>query len=154
LAKTLIAYSTRGGVTKESANTIARVLKEKYGLEVDVVDLRKNHKSDISKYLNIVVGGGVRAGRIYGEALKFLDHDFGDRKVAFFISTMEVDEKARPLAEEKYIKKTLKKRPNLKPVASTLLGGRFKIFGRTFESPTGISNVEAWAEELGARLDK
>jgi hypothetical protein len=67
---------------------------------------------------------------------------------------MEVDEKARPLAEEKYIKKTLEKRPNLKLVASTLLGGRFKIFGRTFESPTGVSNVEAWAEELGARLDE
>ncbi len=154
MAKTLIAYATKGGVTRESANTIASVLREKHGLEVDVVNLAKNHKPDISVYRNIVVGGGVRAGRIYGDALKFLDQDFGDRKVAFFISTMEVDEKQRPLAEDKYIKATLEKRPKLKLITATLLGERFKFFGRTFESATGVANVEAWADELGLKLEK
>ena len=47
MAKTLIAYVSKGGVTGEYANVIAGVLREKYGLVVDVVDVGKNHSPDI-----------------------------------------------------------------------------------------------------------
>ena len=153
MAKTLIAYTTRGGATKESADKIASVLREKHGVEVDVVDLVKNHKPDISKYRNIVVGGGVRAGRIYGEALRFLDQDFGDRRVAFYVSTMEQDEKQRPVAEEKYIKATLVKFPNLKPVSASLFGGKFSFLWWK-GSNLDLSKVEAWADDVASKLEK
>ena len=39
--KTLIAYETKGGVTEESARKIADVLRSKYHLEVDLVDLKE-----------------------------------------------------------------------------------------------------------------
>jgi menaquinone-dependent protoporphyrinogen IX oxidase len=39
MAKTLIAYASKGGVTREYANVIVGVLREKCGLVVDVVDL-------------------------------------------------------------------------------------------------------------------
>lgn len=41
--KTLIAYVTKGGVTEEAASEIATVLRDKYELEVDLVNLRKTH---------------------------------------------------------------------------------------------------------------
>ena len=154
MAKTLIAYVSKGGVTGEYANVIAGVLREKYGLVVDVVDVGKNHSPDISGYRNVVVGSGVRMQRVYGEALKFLDQELGDRKVALFISTMEVDEKARPEAENKYIKNTLAIHPNLEPVATTLFGGRMKMLGRTTGDFTDMSKASAWADELGSKLEK
>lgn len=40
--KTLIAYVTKGGVTGEYASIIASILREKYGHEVDLVNLREN----------------------------------------------------------------------------------------------------------------
>ena len=42
---------------------------------------------DLTQYRNIVVGGGVRGGRVYGKALKFLENDFTGKKVAFYISS-------------------------------------------------------------------
>lgn len=39
--RTLIAYVTKGGVTEETASVIANVLRDKYGFQVDVVNLRR-----------------------------------------------------------------------------------------------------------------
>ena len=39
--RTLIAPFTKGGVTEEYASEIANVLREKYGFDVDIVDLKK-----------------------------------------------------------------------------------------------------------------
>jgi menaquinone-dependent protoporphyrinogen IX oxidase len=40
--KTLIAYVTKGGVTEEAAREVVDVLRGKYGLEVDLINLKKN----------------------------------------------------------------------------------------------------------------
>ena len=45
--KTLIAYETKGGATEESARKIAEVLRSKYQLEVDLVDLKEQKMPDL-----------------------------------------------------------------------------------------------------------
>jgi menaquinone-dependent protoporphyrinogen IX oxidase len=82
--KTLIAYVTKGGATEESGYIIAETLRDKHGLQVDLVNLKKNSAPDLSQYGNVIVGSGVRIGRVYKEALRFLEKDFGDKKKCHF----------------------------------------------------------------------
>jgi menaquinone-dependent protoporphyrinogen IX oxidase len=50
------------GAAAEAASEIATVLRKKYDLEVDVVDLKKSPSPDLERYKNIVIGSGVRMG--------------------------------------------------------------------------------------------
>ena len=70
IGKTLIAYESKGGATEEAARKIAETLRSKFQLEVDLVDLKKQKVFDLSLYQNIIIGGGVRGGRVYGKARK------------------------------------------------------------------------------------
>ena len=88
--KTLIAYVTKGGVTEEAAHAITEVLRDQYGLEVDLVNLKKDSSPNLAQYKNIIVGSGVRGGKVYKEALEFLKKDFGDNRIAFFVSSTNV----------------------------------------------------------------
>ena len=54
-----------------------------------MVNLKKNSAPDLSQYGNVIVGSGVRIGKVYKEALRFLEKDFGDKRVAFFLSSAE-----------------------------------------------------------------
>jgi len=45
--KTLIAHATKGGVTEEAASLIAEILRNKYNLEVDTVNLGKTARPDL-----------------------------------------------------------------------------------------------------------
>ena len=82
--KTLVAYRSKGGATEQAAKTISEVLRAKFNLDVDLVDLGKKRPPDITTYRNIVVGAGVRTGKIYKEALELLRQDFTGKKLAFF----------------------------------------------------------------------
>ncbi len=150
--KTLIAYATKGGVTEESAEIIARVLSDKFKLQVDTINIRKNRPPDITEYENIIIGSGVRIGRWYKQALKFLKNDFGAKKIAIFLSSCEAgDPKNHDQAITKYIKKVLAKHPHIKPIATEAFGGRMKFFGKGVDNHDA-DKVRAWAEELGKRL--
>jgi menaquinone-dependent protoporphyrinogen IX oxidase len=85
--KTLIAYQSKGGATEEAARKIAEVLRSKFQLEVDLVDLNEQKPPDVSLYQNIVVGGGVRFGKVYSKTLNFLKNDLSGKKIAFFTSS-------------------------------------------------------------------
>jgi menaquinone-dependent protoporphyrinogen IX oxidase len=61
----MVAHVTKGGVTEEVARVIAEVLRDKYGLEVDLVNLKKNSSPDLAQYKNVIVGSGVRVGKVY-----------------------------------------------------------------------------------------
>ena len=67
---------------------------------------------------------------------------------------MEQDEKQRPLADVKYIKTTLDKYPNLKPVSTALFGGKYNILGLFKGSNNDLSKVEAWADDLASKLEE
>jgi menaquinone-dependent protoporphyrinogen oxidase len=148
--KTLVAYATKGGVTEESANIIASVLRDKHNLEVDVINLTKNPKPDISQYRNVVIGSGIRIGKWYKQALKLLESDFHDKKVALFLSSCEAGESDKHKQSiTKYITKILEKYPHVKPVAAEAFGGRMKIFGKMITDNYDVEKVKTWIEEVG-----
>jgi len=151
--KTLIAYQTKGGATEEAARKIADVLRSKCQLEVDLVDLKEQKTPDLSQYRNFVVGGGVRGGRVYGKALKFLKNDFSGKRVAFFVSSSWAGTPGSyENAKARFVENTLAKYPNVNPVATEAFGGRIKIMGKTMVDNTDSAKVEAWAEELGKKF--
>ncbi len=151
--KTLIAYETKGGATEEAARKIADVLRNKFQLDVDLVDLGKQKVQDCSMYQNIVVGGGVRAGKVYDKALKCLENDYEGKKVAFFVSSGQAGNAASYAdAKAKFVEGTLAKYPKVNAVSTEAFGGRIKILGKTVSDSTDLSRVEAWAEELGKKF--
>jgi len=151
--RTLVAYVTKGGVTEEAASVISSVLRDKYGLVVDVVNLRENFSPDLAKYANVIIGSGVRMQKVYKETLKFLENDFGDKRVAIFLSSAEAgDPKSYDQAITKYIKNVLAKYPQVKPVAAEAFGGRMTILGKTVSDSRDMEKVRVWAEELGKKL--
>ena len=151
--KTLIAYVTKQGATEQSAIKIADILHSKYELDVDLVNLEERKPLDLTWYQNIVIGSGVRAGKVYGKALKFLKNDLVSKKVAFFVSSAWAgtpgsyeDAKAR------FVDKTLAKYLKIEPVSTEAFGGRIRYFRKTMVDNTDPTKVETWAEELGKRF--
>jgi menaquinone-dependent protoporphyrinogen oxidase len=152
MKKTLIAYASKSGATEQAAKIVADVLKDKHGLEVELVNLRKE-SADLAQYHNVVVGAGVRAGKVYSEALGFLKQDFGNRKLAFFVCCgAGGDPNKREEACSKYITKVLADYPNLKAVATEAFGGRMKMLGKTLFDNIDPDKIRAWAETLGSKL--
>lgn len=58
--KTLIAYATKHGCTEKCA----KMLKDELNGQVDLINLEKENKVDLSLYDQVVIGGSVYAGRI------------------------------------------------------------------------------------------
>jgi len=151
--KTLIAYVSKGGATEEATRKIAETLRSKFGLEVDLVDLKEQKPSDLSMYQNVIIGGGVRGGRVYGKALRFLENDLTGKKVAFFVSSSWAGTPGSyDNAKAKFVEKTLAKYPKINPVSTGAFGGRIRYFGKTMIDNTDLAKVEAWAEELGKKF--
>jgi len=149
--KTLVAYASKGGVTRENAEIIAETLREK-GFEVDLADLGSS-RPDITPYANVIVGGGVRVQRVYRQARSFLKKDFGERKVAWFVCSLEVGEDRKsPDARRKYITNLLAKYPNLKVVDSAAFGGRMNMFGKRVPDFRDPELVKKWAASLASKL--
>jgi menaquinone-dependent protoporphyrinogen IX oxidase len=151
--KTLIAYQTKQGASKQAAEKIAQTLRVKFNLEVDVVDLDKQNTLDLVQYCNVVVGAGVRGGRIYGKATRFLKNDLAGKKVAFFVSSSWAGTPgSHDNAKARLVDKPITKYPQLTIVSTEAFGGRIRYFRRTMLDSTNPVIVEAWAEELGKKF--
>ena len=152
MQKTLVAYASKSGATKEAAEVIAEELRSKFNSEVDFVDLRKC-SPNLAGYGNVVVGSGVRAGKVYGEALEFLKKDFGDRKVAFFVCCGGAgDPKKYDESCTKYVAEVLAKYPNLKTVATEAFGGKMTVLGKKLFDNFDPEKIRAWTQTLGSKL--
>jgi menaquinone-dependent protoporphyrinogen oxidase len=155
MKKTLIAYATKSGVTGESANIIANVLREKYGFSVDVVDLKEQPKPELAKYDNVFIGSGIRMGRWYKRAKNLLESDFKGKNVFIFLSACSAgDPKSHDEAVSKYLNTVLAKYPHVKPVATAAFGGRMKMFGKVQSDTCDPEKVRLWAEEVGKKLSR
>lgn len=114
-----------------------------------MVNLRKILSPDFTQYKNVIIRSGVRVQRVYKEALRFLEKDFGDRRVAIFLSSAEAgNPKSYNDAITKFIKNVLAKYPHIKLIAAEVFGGRIKIFELTVSDDRDMKKVMAWAEEL------
>jgi len=129
--KALIVYGTRYGATESTSEEIAKVLKGE-GLEVKVVNAKKEKVNDISPYDLIIIGSGMQIGKWTAEPEKFLDQfqkELANKKVAVFVSsgaqafieyekkTEEIENNRKKYLEEKAVKY------NLQPISMVILGG-------------------------------
>jgi len=151
--KTLIAYVSKGGATEEAAMKIADTLRSKFQLEVDLVDLKEQKVPHLGQYQNVVTGGGVRGGRVYGKTLKFLENDLSGKKVAFFVSSSWAGTPGSyKNAKTKFVENTLTKYPKINIISTEAFGGRIRYFRRTMLDNMDLAKVEAWAEEIGQKF--
>jgi menaquinone-dependent protoporphyrinogen oxidase len=87
--KALIVYGTRFGATASTSEEIAKVLRNE-GLDVRVVDSKKEKVKDISGYDLIIVGSGMMIDRWTKGPEKFLEKfrkELADKKLALFVSS-------------------------------------------------------------------
>ncbi len=120
--KVLIVYGTRYGATQSTSEEIARVLQGE-GLEVKVVNAKKEKVADISPFDLIVVGSGMQMGKWTGEPENFLNQfqkELANKKLAIFISsaaqalseyekkTEEIENSRKRYSEEKTSKYNLR----------------------------------------------
>jgi menaquinone-dependent protoporphyrinogen oxidase len=151
--KTLIVYASKMGAAEASAFEIARVLREKFQLQVDLVDLRKNPKPNPEEYENVIIGSGVRMGKIYAEFMDFLNLNLRGKRIAAYISSGESQEPGkREIAIKKYILDNLVKYPDLQPISIEAFGGKAHFLGINFWSNFDLRKVTDWAEKLGKML--
>jgi menaquinone-dependent protoporphyrinogen IX oxidase len=147
--KTLIAYATRGGTTEEYAKTIGSVLIDEFKMQANLVNLKIDHNPDLTQYQNIIVGAGIRMFKMHKEGAEFLEKkDFGERKVAIFLSSLV----PRDEAIKKYVDVIIQKNTKLKPIAVEVFGGRMRILGRTSQDMTDIEKAKEWTRKIAEQL--
>ncbi|MFH0971628.1 MAG: flavodoxin domain-containing protein [Candidatus Micrarchaeota archaeon] len=152
-SRTLIVYASKMGASAQSAQEIAEVLRKEYGILVDIVDLRAASKPDIGKYGNIIIGSGVRMGKIYSDFLNFVENDFSGKRIVIYISSAESAEPGkREEAIKKYVLDNLTNFPNLKPIAIEAFGGKLNFLGMTLWNNYDKKKVGEWAKEIGKKL--
>jgi menaquinone-dependent protoporphyrinogen IX oxidase len=126
----LIVYGTRYGATKETAEEIAKVLREE-NFDVKVVNAQEEKVKDISEYGLVAIGSGVACGRWVSDAENFLKKfrkDFENKKLALFVSSVEpiVEREGNTAEVAKMHKIDLEDRVTkygLKPVSIGFFGG-------------------------------
>lgn len=129
--RVLIVYGTRYGATETTSAEIARVLQAE-GLDVRIVNARKEKIKDISSYDSIIVGSGMQMGKWTGEPENFLNqfqNELANKKVALFVSSaaqafLEYEKKTEEIESnrKKYLEEKAS-RYNLQPVSMAVLGG-------------------------------
>ncbi len=153
--RTMVAYATKSGSTRQAAEIISRVLENKHKLDVDLVDIRNDKSPDISKYSNVVVGGGVRIGKVYEDVYGFLDSGLKGKRAALFIVCCEAgNPKSYKSAFDKYNTKIAKRYPEIRFLESEALGGCLKILGFRVQDVFDTNLVEKWAEKVGRSFSK
>jgi menaquinone-dependent protoporphyrinogen oxidase len=88
MTNALILYGIRYGATASTSEEVTNVLRQE-GLEVQVVDARKERIKDVSKYDLVIVGSGIQMGRRVSEIENFLKRfrkGLAAKKVALFVS--------------------------------------------------------------------
>jgi menaquinone-dependent protoporphyrinogen IX oxidase len=136
MTKALIVYGTRYGATEMTSEEIADVFRQE-GLDVEVVNLKKDKVKDITEYELVIVGSGIQINKWTKEPEKFLkkfQKELAKKKVALFVccgSTEPLDDKVDKAesiekARMKYLEEKAAKY-NLQPIALGLFGGVYNF---------------------------
>jgi menaquinone-dependent protoporphyrinogen oxidase len=128
--KVLILFGTRYGATESTSAEIAKVLQGE-GLEVKVVNAKKEKVKDISPYDLIIVGSGMQMGKWTGEPESFLDQfqkELAARKVAIFVSSAaqalsEYEKKTEEVENNRKYLEAKAAKYHLQPVSMIVFGG-------------------------------
>ena len=146
--KVLIVYGTRYGATESTSEEIAKVLQGE-GIEVKVVNAKKERVKDISPYDLVIVGSGMQMAKWTGAAENFFkkfQKELASKKVAIFVSSgaqaiIEYEKKTEEIekARKQYLEDKAAKY-NLRPISMAIFGGvwdynkMFFLLRKTLES--------------------
>lgn len=167
--KTLIAYSTRWGMTERTSLLIAETLKETDGRTADVLDARKVGRRELEAYDGFVVGSSIAAGQWKGPARRLLARlAAAGKPTAVFVTAAGVLSGKKPgsppeappegTLEERQAKAVglyvdpVAVKAGLEPVAKSAFGGRMAFFGKVMIDNWESEPVAAWARELAGLL--
>jgi menaquinone-dependent protoporphyrinogen IX oxidase len=159
--KALIVYGTRYGATQGNSEEIAKVLQEQ-GLEVRVVNVKKEKVKDISPYDLIVVGGGVQMGKWPKAPDDFLNkfqHELANKKVAIFSSSagqamVEFQKKTEEIEKNKTYLAEKAAKYNLQPISMTVLGGVWNFNKMNFLFKRTLAGIKPQIEAAGFKETK
>lgn len=96
--KTLILYATKSGASRECAELLARSMPD------CVIGDFSQKSADIRSFDTIIIGSGVRMGKIYKPALNFIQHNKDlllTKKIAVYVCN------AYPATFEKVVSKNI-----------------------------------------------
>jgi menaquinone-dependent protoporphyrinogen oxidase len=74
--KTLIAYGTGTGTTKELSETLSKKIKG----DVTVINLKEQKNINLSDFETIIIGGSIRAGQMQSEVRSFCRNNLNELK--------------------------------------------------------------------------
>jgi len=122
----LVAYATKMGSAQEVAETVAGALRES-GFSVEVAAAGKAR--DVGRYDAVVLGTGIRAGRVYSEAVKFAKANVSalvGKPVALFSVGMQMaeDTEANRAQAQAFLQPLV---DDLRPAAVAMFGGRVDL---------------------------
>jgi menaquinone-dependent protoporphyrinogen oxidase len=155
--KVLIVYGTRYGATESTSEEIAKVLQGE-GIEVKVVNAKKERVKDISAYDLVIVGSGMQMAKWTGAAENFLkkfQKELSSKKVAIFVSsggqalieyekkTEEIEKVRKQYLEDKAAKYALS------PVSMVIFGGVWDFNKMFFLFRKTLSSFKVTLEEAG-----
>jgi len=158
LTKALIVYGTRYGATAMTSEDIAEVFRQE-GLDVNVVNAKKDKIKDINEYDLVVVGSGIKINKWTKEPENFIkkyQKELAKTKLALFVccgSAEPIDEKEDKAASikrarTKYLEEKAAKY-HLRPISLGLFGGiyNFNTMGWFFRK--SMSSVKPQLEAAG-----
>jgi menaquinone-dependent protoporphyrinogen oxidase len=155
--KVLIVFGTRYGATESTSEEIAKVLRGE-GLEVKVINAKKEKIKDISPYDLVIVGSGMQMGKWTSEPEYFLSqfqHELVNKKVALFVSSaaqalIEFDKKTEEIENnrKKYLEEKAAKY-NLQPISMVVFGGVWDYNKMNFLFKKTLSGFKPRIEAAG-----
>lgn len=154
--RVLIVYGTRYGATESTSQEIANVLQGE-GLEVKVVNAKKEKVKDISPYDLIIVGSGMQMGKWTGEPENFLNQfqkELANKKVAIFVSSaaqalIEYEKKTEEIEKNRKYLEEKTARYNLQPISMIILGGVWDFNKMNFMFRRTLSSFKPKIEAAG-----
>ncbi len=158
--KTVLVYVTRWGATTETAKEIINVINSKYGIEVDLINLKdKEYKNlDISSYKNIILGVSIAKFRWAKEGKAFLKKNkeiLKKKKLFVFVSSGGAGDAYKENDFEKYEKLQTKwidnhlKKYNLQFTSRQAFGGRFVGGLADRGDNRNWEQIRNWARSVG-----
>lgn len=155
--KALIVYGTRYGATEGTSEEIAKVLRSE-GLDVRVVNAKKEKIKDISEYDLVIVGSGMQMAKWTGAAENFLkkfQKELSSKKVAIFVSSgaqalVEYEKKTEEIekARKQYLEDKAEKY-NLHPISMVIFGGVWDFNQMFFLFRKTLASFKPKIEEAG-----
>jgi menaquinone-dependent protoporphyrinogen oxidase len=158
--KTLVAYATKRGSTREVAEAVARTLAEQ-GLEADVRPAAK--VKELGAYGAVVLGGALYSWRWHADAREFLARHreaLASLPLAVFgMGPRTLDEHDVTQSRQQLVN-ALARTPELRPVSIAVFGGvvdpaklHFPFNKLPASDARDWDAIAGWADELAVKLD-